>query len=161
MMHTIINTIRRYFWAELVSTFGTLGCASVMAHSGLAEWQQALGNTLISVLSYYGVLLIGEIRPQLRHLPLAAALGVSVRNLAIEFGLAEVLDSVLLRPMLTWGALAWTDHPAMGFALGKVLADALFYAPAIVMRLVQSRSQSPSYPMDAANCAAHCAATYV
>jgi hypothetical protein len=101
----------------------------------------------------------------LRHLPLAAALGVSVRNLAIEFGLAELLDSLLLRPMLTWGALAWADNPAMGFALGKVLADALFYAPAIAMRLVQSRSQSPSYPMDAANCVANCvancAATYV
>jgi hypothetical protein len=55
----------------------------------------------------------------------------AVRALLWEFGVAEVLDSFLVRPLCMYAAVRLTGTLALGIILGKLAADAVFYAIAI------------------------------
>jgi hypothetical protein len=57
---------------------------------------------------------------------------IEVRNLAIEFGPAELLDSLLMRPIALTIGLTVMDSPILGALLGKLAADIVFYVPTIV-----------------------------
>jgi hypothetical protein len=65
------------------------------------------------------------------------ALPAVARDLFIEFGPAEALDSFLLRPASVFAGLSLAPHPALGIVAGKVAADLSFYAPAIVSHELQ------------------------
>ncbi|MBC8082980.1 MAG: hypothetical protein H7Z21_07190, partial [Hymenobacter sp.] len=58
--------------------------------------------------------------------------GRNVRALAVEFGPAEVLDSLLIRPALLYYVPHWLGSFAAGILLAKLLADVTFYVPAIL-----------------------------
>lgn len=57
-----------------------------------------------------------------------SALPAAVRDLAVEFGPAEALDSLLLRPFLLYAGISLSGHPALGALLGKLAADVVFYS---------------------------------
>lgn len=49
-------------------------------------------------------------------------------QIAVEFGPAEIIDSLAMRPAAYYLAPALTGNMAAGVVLGKVLADTGFYA---------------------------------
>lgn len=56
----------------------------------------------------------------------------TARSVGAEFGAAELVDTVLVRPGLLWAASAlWGPNPIAWLA-GKLASDAVFYAIAIV-----------------------------
>jgi hypothetical protein len=56
---------------------------------------------------------------------------LALRSIAIEFGPAEVLDSVIVRPLAFYlGPTLFGDLVA-GWVIGKLVSDAAFYACAI------------------------------
>jgi hypothetical protein len=125
--------LKRYVPAELVAA----PCALL---SGLAVGQltgssaaAALAATWGENVGFYGLMIGRELvrRRTLRALP-----GV-VRALALEFGPAEALDSLLLRPAAVYAGLALAPHPALGMLAGKLAADVTFYLPAIACHELQ------------------------
>ena len=52
--------------------------------------------------------------------------------LALEFGVAEILDSFLIRPALMYYVPIWTGRLLFGIAIAKIAADLTFYLPAII-----------------------------
>jgi hypothetical protein len=61
------------------------------------------------------------------------ALPAVLCNLALEFGPAEALDSLLLRPALMYAGVSMIPSlTAVGIVFGQVAADIVFYAPTIV-----------------------------
>jgi hypothetical protein len=50
----------------------------------------------------------------------------------VEFGLAEVLDSFLIRPWLMHQMPIWTGRHTIGILLAKFMADITFYLPSIL-----------------------------
>jgi hypothetical protein len=60
------------------------------------------------------------------------ALSAVMCALALEFGLAEALDSLLLRPALMYAGVMLAPNTALGVAVGKFAADLVFYVPTIV-----------------------------
>ena len=54
-----------------------------------------------------------------------------LRDIAAEFGLAEILDSLIIRPASTWFAASVLGD-GFGVLVGKLAADVIFYAQAIV-----------------------------
>ena len=64
-------------------------------------------------------------RGSVRALPGAA------RDLTLEFGPAEMLDSIVLRPVLMYVGLTMAPTPALGIIAGKLAADVGFYVPTI------------------------------
>jgi hypothetical protein len=49
----------------------------------------------------------------------------------MEFGIAEVIDSALVRPALIFAAPVLLDHVLLGWIVGGFIADATFYVVTI------------------------------
>jgi len=119
--------LRRYLPAELVCTItGLLGAwaAAVLTGSPAAV---AVAGTLGENVGFYGMMLGREIAQRgLCSLPLI------IRDLMLEFGLAEALDCLLLRPGLMYAGQMLAPNTALGVVVGKLVADLIFYIPTIV-----------------------------
>ena len=69
---------------------------------------------------------------------------VIVRDLLLEFGPAELLDSLLIRPAALATGLALVTPPALGALAGKLVADLLFYLPTIASYELIRRHRRPA-----------------
>jgi hypothetical protein len=99
---------------------------SMLAAAVIAPWGENIG--------YYGTMLVRELRSESRQQQrstLAVAL-LSVRNIAIEFGPAELFDTLLVRPALMYAGPQLVGSLAFGIVIGKVAADVVFYVPVIL-----------------------------
>jgi hypothetical protein len=133
MMNTLfLNTpplrtwAQRYLLAEIVSTacaFLVAAAVYVFARHALAA---ALVNTAAGSLSFYAMMLAREQRGGLHDMPRA------VSALVLEFGPAEILDTLLLRPALLYAGMTFAPNPELGVLFGNLAADVCFYVPAIV-----------------------------
>lgn len=118
----------RFGWPELIGLVGgylgyivadRLGAGTVVA-----AYAAAMGENL----GYYALVFARDWRA------LAPGQRSARRVLAAmlhDFGLAEVLDTALIRPGLTWLAVRGLGS-ALGVGLAKFAADAVFYALTIL-----------------------------
>ena len=130
---------KRYIVAELLGTAVALGFATVAflhIHSYAAA---AAAGLLGEGIGFYGYFICYElIRNGLayRHLsPLRRLVVIATKsstNLLVEFAPAEVIDSLFVRPLLMFIVPQYVHPYMLGFLLGKLLSDVLFYALAIV-----------------------------
>lgn len=74
----------------------------------------------------------------------AAVVVRTVRDIFMEFGAAEVLDSFLTRPLLMGLSTQVLEHPYGGVLLGKLFADAVFYGPVLAAREWKLRRTAPA-----------------
>lgn len=121
--------ITRYLPAEIVGT-----AAMVMAGLLATMWTDsaaliALAALLGEIVGFYVVL---AITIYVEQSPVArsgrAAIARTAMLLVAEFGVAELLDTLLIRPAaLMAGVWLFTD-PLWGLLAGKVVADIIFYA---------------------------------
>jgi hypothetical protein len=141
--------LRRYGPAELAGTGAAVVGAAVAAPLGdpillgaAAAWSENVG--------YYGALIARDLARLRRARPRRDAAGVgravaaAVAALAVEFGPAEALDSLLVRPALMAAGLRLAPDPQLGVLLGKLAADATFYVPTILTW--EWRRRSPARP---------------
>jgi hypothetical protein len=138
MKQKIREWLRRYLPAEVLSVVATLAGAALVMRSTGSGLHAALAGTWAGNVAYFGYLLAQDVRLAYR---LRQARGLAytprtfwqnVRALAVEFGLAEVADSFLIRPALMYYLPRWLGHFGAGILLAKLLADVSFYIPAIV-----------------------------
>ena len=57
--------------------------------------------------------------------------GLAARSIAVEFGPAEAIDSVTIRPIALYLGPLVVGNTAVGFVLGSIVADIAFYAMTI------------------------------
>jgi hypothetical protein len=94
----------------------------------------AITGTMAENVGFYGVMAVIEWRNQ------GGRLWRTVKALFAEFGPAEALDSLLVRPLWMYTGPFLTGGIAGGSLLGKLMADLVFYAVAIVSyEIVQRR----------------------
>jgi len=129
----MVRWLRRYLPAELVCTPCALLAGYAATQLTGIPAAAAIAATWGENLGFYGVMLGRELarRRDVRAVP------AIVRDLFIEFGPAEALDSFLLRPAAIYAGLTLAPHPALGMVAGKIAADLTFYAPAIVTHELQ------------------------
>jgi hypothetical protein len=138
MKHKVREWIRRYLPAELLSITVTLSCAALVFELTGNRITTALAGTWADNISYYGYIIFVDIYRTLRRLQEQGKVytrQMFIRNLkalALEFGLAEVLDSLLIRPALMYYLPIRTGSLALGILIAKLAADVLFYLPAII-----------------------------
>jgi len=85
--------------------------------------------------SYYAAMFLRERRAYPRQ-----RLWRTLGDLTVEFGIAEALDTLLVRPTLMYSAGQIVSDPRLGVLLGKLAADIVFYVPAVaVFELRQHR----------------------
>jgi hypothetical protein len=135
MRRCLPTCLARYGPAEIACTAVAVACAGIAAATGAGAEAVCVGGTVAEVCAFYAVMIAQERAQRGPDAPLGAVL----RSLALEFGPAEVLDTFLLRPALLYAAIALTGGAASGALLGKVAADAAFYALAVASRSLASR----------------------
>lgn len=155
MQHKFREWLRRYLLAETLGTTLALIFATVTyvhTHSYLV----ATGAGFVGEgIGFYGYLVVLELVTNgkaYRQLSifrrLAAIVSKSSTNLIIEFAPAEIIDNIFIRPFLMF-YMPQHIHPyALGFFVGKELADVLFYAFAIggyeVKQRLNAKSRRPA-----------------
>src|SRR6476659_5361292 len=110
--------VRRYLPCELAGTAGELGGASAGYYA--AAYVSALR------LSYRDH---GDRRWPLRVLKSNL---LALRSVAVEFGPAELIDSVAVRPVAFYVGPLIVDNTIGGWIFGKLVSDLAFYLIAIV-----------------------------
>lgn len=115
----------RYGPAEVSGTVGALvaaGVTGVFAGAAATAYAGAIGETL----AFYAVVLVRDLRahtgPRRRVLA----------GLAVEFGPAELADTLVVRPLAMYLGPLFVGHLAAGVLAGKLAADVVFYALAIL-----------------------------
>ncbi len=129
----------RYLPAEILATVTALAGAFVGHHVSGSLIVAALTGTIGESIGYYGYFVVTGVlahyRGHAHHPPLRRAVlvaGKTLRDLLVEFGAAELLDSLLVRPFCMYMGPRLLGNFGVGILLGKVAADVVFYACAIV-----------------------------
>ena len=129
-----LEWLKRYLPLEIAGWVGELGGAA------LAYWwtgslaAAAVAATVGSSVGYYLPAYISAVRWSASAVPGRRA-GLShllaLRSLTIEFGPAELVDSLVVRPALIYAGPVMLNHVVFGWIVGGVLADIAFYVCAI------------------------------
>jgi hypothetical protein len=134
----LMEWVRRYLPCEIAGTVGELGGAVVayMLTDSLAV--AALTATIGASAGYYAAAYGSAVRWAYRecsHRQWAARIMVAnliaLRSVAIEFGPAELIDSIAIRPLAYYFGPLLFDNVIVGWIFGKVLSDIGFYVLAI------------------------------
>ena len=130
----ILEWTRRYLPCEVAGWIGEL------ASAGIAYWLTdslavaAVAATVGSSVGYYIPAYVNAVRWSFASQRGAwwsravAANLLAVRSLTVEFGIAEVIDSFLVRPVLYYATPVLLGHVLWGWVLGGLVADIVFYA---------------------------------
>ena len=128
--------LKRYGVAEVAGLCTALvGSLAARALTG-SEIAAAYGGAIGENVGYYGIIVGREVVHD-RRAAFAASRGYGLagawrtaRNLALEFGVAEALDSGLLRPLAMGLGVRFLGR-GVGIVVGKLAADLTFYVPVI------------------------------
>jgi hypothetical protein len=125
----------RYLPAEIIATVTALIGAFAGHYFSGSLIGAAVGGTIGENVGYYGYFVVLETRrhyaghaqhPQLRRIFLTAV--KTLRDLLVEFGPAEALDSLFVRPFCMYFGPQLVSNFTLGILLGKLAADVVFYA---------------------------------
>jgi hypothetical protein len=131
--------IRRYLPCEIAGTAGEFGAAAVayLATGSLAA--AAVAATIGASGGYYAAAFVNALRwsyrDQAHRQPPARLLFASLialRSVAIEFGPAELIDSIAVRPLAFYLGPALFGNVVAGWIFGKVVSDVAFYGCAVL-----------------------------
>ena len=130
--------LKRYLPAEILSIITTLAAAGLAYRLTGNQLTTALAGTWGGNISYFGYILASDIARTVKSCQLAGlpytgtTLLRNMRDLALEFGLAEVFDSFFIRPALMYYLPVLVGNLSLGILIAKIAADITFYIPAIV-----------------------------
>jgi hypothetical protein len=131
--------LHRYLPAEIVGTSAALAGAVFAARRGTgdavvaASWAEAVAFYLFVT----GRELLHARGPRLR----SGALVAAVRDVVAEFGVAELADTVFLRPLLMYAFVEPLGALIPGVIVGKLVADLVFYGLAIPAYELRERAR--------------------
>jgi ornithine decarboxylase len=121
--------VRRYAPAEIAGIAGAVLGAIAVDRFGLPA-ATAYAGAIGEALAFYGVLFVRDLRVRLAA-GRDRAVRRTVRDLVLEFGPAEALDTLATRPLAMYVGTLLVGQAWLGVTLGKIGADVIFYAVAI------------------------------
>ena len=135
----VVKWISRYLPGEIIGTLTALIGATItynVTHSYIAA---GIAGTICENIGYYGYFISLEAYAQYKkhkEHPLmrrtALITSNTAKRLLVEFGLAEAVDSLLVRPYLMTVTPQYIGPYWLGTLIGKIAADSIFYSFAIM-----------------------------
>lgn len=128
--------VHRYWPSEVLGTVVAVSAAVSVQQATHSTVLAAYVSTIAETVVFYGVMFLRE---SIRAAHRAGAAGKPygtrdlfpvLRSLVMEFGVAETLDAVVVRPLLMGLGLRWIGG-SLGALVGKLLADLAFYGPVL------------------------------
>lgn len=135
----VIVWIKRYLLADILSTILSLATAWLIMESTGDRVLAAFVGSAVASISFYGIVAFSDVRKSLKEHKAEneryriKSFLLDFRNLIIEFGPAELLDVLAVRPFFMYLIPKLTGDFLLGTFIGKMIADVLFFIPAIVM----------------------------
>jgi hypothetical protein len=130
--------VRRYLPCEIAGTIGEFGAAALVYVATDSLAAAAVAASVGASGGYYAAAYLSALRWSFRdqaHRPAPARVVVAtllaLRSVAIEFGPAEVIDSIAVRPLAFYLGPALFGNVAAGWVFGKLVSDVAFYTCAI------------------------------
>jgi hypothetical protein len=134
----IVEWVRRYAPNEIAGWVGELAAAWATYHLSGSYAAAVVAGTIGASVGYYATAYVNGVRwsyrAQLgrsRPTRMLVANGLALRSIAVEFGPAEAIDSILIRPLTLYAGPFLVGNLAVGFVLGSIAADVAFYVMAI------------------------------
>lgn len=130
--------IRRYLPAELLSLAATVSATLITSFFTNRLIITAISATWAGNIAYFGYILAADVNVARKALKEAGRQYTfttflkNLRALFFEFGLAELFDSLLIRPLLMYYLPIVSGNLLVGSIIGKIAADITFYIPAII-----------------------------
>jgi len=128
----------RYLPCEIAGTACELGGAAIAYLISGSVAMAAVVATIGASVGYYGAAYTAAVRAGYRgqaHLSRIrrtwVANALALRSIAIEFGPAELIDSVVIRPLAFYVGPMLFGGVVAGWIFGKLVADIGFYVLAI------------------------------
>lgn len=131
--------LRRYLPAEIIGTVTAVAGAFIGFNATGSYVIGAIAGTIGENIGYYGYFVVREslrhYKNHAHHSPLRR-IGLvafkTLRDMLVEFGPAEALDSFLVRPFFMYIMPQIIPNFAAGVLAGKLIADVVFYTFAII-----------------------------
>ena len=138
MKEKLREWIKRYGLAEIISLTATVLFSWITFELTKNNITTALIATWAGNIVYFGTILIQDV--QLANNALRGKGKVysletfyqNVRALFVEFGVAEIFDTFLIRPALLYYFPLLLGNRTLGVVVAKFTADVTFYIPAII-----------------------------
>ena len=134
----LVEWMRRYLPCELAGWAGELGGAAATYWLTGSLALAVIVGTIGSSVGYYATAYINGVRWAYRAqtdlrwpMRVLDANFRALRSIAIEFGPAEAIDSIVIRPLALYAGPFVFGNVAVGWVVGSVAADIAFYVLAI------------------------------
>ena len=148
MKRKIKEWLKRYLLAEILSTIFSLGTAWIIKVYFNEDVIAAFAGSAMASISFYGVIAFSDVRKNLKHHKKHKmkygfnSYFKDFRNLVVEFGPSEILDVIAVRPFFMYLIPRLTGEFLLGTFIGKMIADIIFFIPAIVMYEIRKKHLS-------------------
>ena len=136
--HKIFEWLRRYAPNEIAGWVGQLGAAAATYALTGSYVAAVIAATIGASAGYYAIAYFNAVRWSSRAhagrswpMRVLVANGLAARSIAVEFGPAEAIDSITIRPIALYLGPLVVGNTAVGFVLGSIVADIAFYVMAI------------------------------
>jgi len=123
----LLEWINRYGPAEVVGTITAIFGATIAHKLTSNEVVSAYSGSICESFGFYSIMLTQEFRRYSKGHHWQTA-----RNLFLEFGPSEMLDSFVTRPLFMGLGLHYIGQ-GWGLIVGKLTADFIFYIPSIII----------------------------
>lgn len=130
--------LKRYLPAEIIGTIFAIIIPTLISFISENVLVIALVGTWSENVGFYGTMIIQEIIQTRREYKRInknynwLSFVKNLRNIILEFGIAETFDSLLVRPATMYFGIYIFQNIQLGVFTGKILADLIFYVPTIV-----------------------------
>ncbi|MFA6171126.1 MAG: hypothetical protein WCW77_00765 [Patescibacteria group bacterium] len=136
---------KRYWAAELLAAIGAFSCSGLSYLITGDRTFSAYAGVIGENIGFYLFILLRDVfetEKKDRELKLKYGFRGFLRNvkdMIIEFGPAEVLDSLFIRPFCLYIFPVWIGNYGLGILAGKFAADVTFYIPTIISHELKNR----------------------
>jgi hypothetical protein len=134
----LLEWVRRYLPCEIAGTTGEFGGAAIAYAMTGSLASAAIVATIGASAGYYAAAYTAAVRTIYREHPHLARTprvlitnALALRSVAIEFGPAEVIDSLLIRPLAFYFGPILFGGMVAGWIFAKLVADVGFYVLAV------------------------------
>jgi len=128
----------RYLPCEVAGTTAEFGAAGLAYFATGSLGMAAVAATVGASAGYYAAAFVSALRWSLRDQAhrrgverIAVANLLALRSVAVEFGPAELIDSIFVRPLAFYVGPTLFGNVLAGWIFGKLVSDVAFYACAI------------------------------
>lgn len=139
MKTKILIWINRYLPAEIICISGGLIIGLIANHLNSSATATAFIVSWAETILYYLSIIIGDVYKNIkRHQRQSQRYStktflIDIRNVLIEFGIGELLDTMFIRPAAIFLMTRLIGNVGLGILVGIILADIFFYLPTIIM----------------------------